>query len=129
MATAFLGDCRMPAAVLLVAQACKSGVALLALQSPVIDPDNEEAAAEPYEDDSGSHLISLGSPSPLLDVLALNVGKDHVQRSSEKFACHLDARSCGIEKVGRRYLGAGSLIHKRAKELTADSSACIAASC
>jgi hypothetical protein len=47
MATAFLGDCRMPAAVLLVAQACKSGVALLASQSPVIDPDNEEAAAEP----------------------------------------------------------------------------------
>jgi hypothetical protein len=45
MATAFLGDCRMPAAVLLVAQACKSGVALLASQSPVIDPDKEEAAA------------------------------------------------------------------------------------
>jgi hypothetical protein len=41
------GDCRMPAAVLLVAQACKSGVALLASQSSVIDPDNEEAAAEP----------------------------------------------------------------------------------
>jgi hypothetical protein len=47
MAMAFLGDCRMPAAVLLVAQVCKSGVALLASQSPVIDPDNEEAAAEP----------------------------------------------------------------------------------
>ncbi len=47
MATAFLGDCRMPAAVLLVAQACKSGVALLEPQSPVIDLDNEEAAAEP----------------------------------------------------------------------------------
>jgi hypothetical protein len=47
MATAFLGDCHMPAAVLLVAQACKSGVALLSLQSPVIDPDKEEAAAAP----------------------------------------------------------------------------------
>ena len=47
MATAFLGDCRMPAAVLLLAQVCKSGVALLASQSPVIDPDKEEAAAEP----------------------------------------------------------------------------------
>ena len=47
MATAFLGDCRMPAAVLLVAQACKSGVALLLSQSPVIDPDKEEVAAEP----------------------------------------------------------------------------------
>jgi hypothetical protein len=47
MATAFLGDCHMPAAVLLVAQACKSGVALLALQSPVIDPDKEEEAAAP----------------------------------------------------------------------------------
>jgi hypothetical protein len=35
------------AAVLLVAQACKSGVALLGLQSPVIDPDKEEAAVEP----------------------------------------------------------------------------------
>jgi hypothetical protein len=39
-------------------------------------------------------------PSPLLDVLALDVGKDHVQRSSKKFACCLDAHSCGIEKVG-----------------------------
>ena len=47
MATALLGDCRMHAAVLLVAQACKSGVALLALQNLVIDPDKEEAAAEP----------------------------------------------------------------------------------
>ena len=47
MVTAFLGDCRMPAAVLLLAQVCKSGVALLASQSPVIDPDKEEAAAEP----------------------------------------------------------------------------------
>ena len=47
MAMALLGGCRMPAAVLLVAQACKSSVALLASQSPVIDPDKEEAAAEP----------------------------------------------------------------------------------
>ena len=47
MATALLDDCRMHAAVLLVAQACKSGVALLASQSPVIDLDKEEAAAEP----------------------------------------------------------------------------------
>ncbi len=45
--TALLGDCRMHAAVLLTAQACKSGVKLLALQSPVIDPDKEEAVAEP----------------------------------------------------------------------------------
>ena len=45
--TALLGDCRMHAAVLLVAQACKSGIALLVSQSPVIDPDKEEAAAEP----------------------------------------------------------------------------------
>ena len=47
IATVLLGNCRMPAAVLLIAQACKSGVALLALQSPVIDPDKEAAAAEP----------------------------------------------------------------------------------
>jgi hypothetical protein len=47
MATALLGDCHMPAAVLLVVLACKSGVALLASQSPLIDPDKEEAAAEP----------------------------------------------------------------------------------
>ena len=46
MATALLGDCRMHAAVLLVAQACKSGVALLVSQSSVIDPEKEEAAAE-----------------------------------------------------------------------------------
>ena len=45
--TALLGDCRMPAAVLFIAQACKSGIALLALQSPVIDPDKEAAVAEP----------------------------------------------------------------------------------
>jgi hypothetical protein len=44
----------------------------------------------------GGHLILLGSPNPLLGVLALNVGKDLVQRSSEKFACLLDARSCSI---------------------------------
>ena len=54
-------------------------------------------------------------PSPLLDVLALDVGKDCVQRSSEKFTCRLDARSCGIEKVGQRYLMAGSLVRKRAR--------------
>ena len=54
-------------------------------------------------------------PSPLLDVLALNVGKDRVQRTSEKFACRLDARSCSIENVGRCYLLAESLVHKRAR--------------
>ena len=47
MATALLGDCRKHAAVLLVEQTCKSGIALLASQSLVIDPDKEEAAAEP----------------------------------------------------------------------------------
>jgi len=47
MATVLLGDYRMHAAVLLVAQACKSGIALLASQSPVIDPDKVEAAVEP----------------------------------------------------------------------------------
>ena len=47
MATALLGDCRMHTAVLLVAQACKSSVALLVSQSLVIDPDKEEATAEP----------------------------------------------------------------------------------
>jgi hypothetical protein len=53
-------------------------------------------------------------PSPLLDVLALNVGNDRIQRTSEKFVCRLDARSCAIEKVGRRYLVAGLLVRKRA---------------
>jgi len=47
MATALLGNCRMHAAVLLVAQPCKSGVTLLVSQSSVIDPEKEEAAAEP----------------------------------------------------------------------------------
>ena len=61
MATALLGDCRMPAAVLLVAQACKRGFVLLALQSPVIDPDKEAVVAEPYEDGSGGRLFLLGS--------------------------------------------------------------------
>jgi hypothetical protein len=39
-------------------------------------------------------------PSPLLDVLALNVGKDCVQRSSKKVACRLDALFCSIKKIG-----------------------------
>ena len=53
MVTALLGDCRMPAAVLLVAQVCKSGFTLLALlallasQSLVIDPDKEAAVVGP----------------------------------------------------------------------------------
>jgi hypothetical protein len=47
MVTVLLGDCHMPAAVLLVAQVCKSGFALLASQSPMINPDKEAAAAEP----------------------------------------------------------------------------------
>ena len=45
-----MGDCRMPAAVLLVAQVCKSGFTLLALlasQSLVIDPGKEAAVVEP----------------------------------------------------------------------------------
>ena len=74
MATALLGDCRMPAAVLLVAQARKSDVMLLVSQSPAIDPDKEEAAVEPYEDGLGSRLFSLGSkfgrPLSLGDALA-----------------------------------------------------------
>jgi len=56
----------MPAAVLLLAQACKSGIALLVLQSPVIDPDKEAAAAKPLEDGLGGHLFLLGSNSFLL---------------------------------------------------------------
>ena len=54
-------------------------------------------------------------PSPLLDVLALNVGKDRVERTSEKFACRLDAHSCSIKNVGRCYLVAESLVRKRAR--------------
>jgi hypothetical protein len=54
-------------------------------------------------------------PSPLLDVLALNVGKDCVQRSSKKVACRLDALFCSDKKVGRRYLMVGSLVCKSAR--------------
>ena len=42
----------------------------------------------------------LRSPCGCLDVLMLNVGKDCAQRSSENFACCLDAPSCGGKKVG-----------------------------
>ena len=61
--TALLGNCRMHVAVLLVAQACKSGVMLLAPQSPVIDPDKEEAAAEPYADASSADRCLSAMPS------------------------------------------------------------------
>ena len=53
-------------------------------------------------------------PSLLHDVLALNVGKDGVQRSSKKVACRLDALFCSIKKVGRCYLVVGLLVCKTA---------------
>ena len=49
-----------------------------------------------------------------MNVLALNVGEDRVQRGSEKFACCLDAPAFGIKKVWRHYLVAGLPAHKRA---------------
>ena len=62
-----------------------------------------------------SPACSAGVQERRPDVLALNAGKDRVQRTNEKVACRLDARSCGIEKVGQRYLVAGSLVRKRAR--------------
>ena len=57
----------------------------------------------------------LLSPSGTLDVLALNVGKDRVQRGSNKFACHLDVPACGIKKFWRHYVLSGLPARKRAR--------------
>ena len=56
----------------------------------------------------------LLSPCSTLDVLALNVGEDRVQRGSKKFTCCLDAPACGIKKVRRHYLLSGLPACKRA---------------
>jgi hypothetical protein len=61
VATALFGDCRMPAAVLPVVQACESGFMLLASWSLAVDPDIEAAAAEPKVDGSSGRLFALGS--------------------------------------------------------------------
>jgi len=71
MATALLGNCGMHAAVLLVVQACKSGVALLVSQSSVIDPEKEEAAAaeEVKALVEGSSLLLAGAGGVLVEEL------------------------------------------------------------
>jgi hypothetical protein len=62
LSTLFLGKCRTPAAVLLVAQACKGGLTLLAPRSLADEPDVEAAVAKPQEDGAGGRLFScLGS--------------------------------------------------------------------
>jgi hypothetical protein len=61
LSTLFLGECRTPAAVLLVAQACKGGLTLLAPRSLVDKPDVEGAAAKPQEDGSGCRHLSCKS--------------------------------------------------------------------
>jgi hypothetical protein len=57
----------------------------------------------------------LLSPCGTLDVLALNVCEDYVQRASKEFACRLDAPDCGIKKIRRHYLVAGLPARKRAR--------------
>jgi len=59
-----------------------------------------------------------------LDVLALNVCKDYVQRASEEFACCLDVPNCGIKKISnttswRCCLPARELAVDRAARITA----------
>ena len=61
----------------------------------------------------------------MLDVLALNVCEDYVQRASKEFACRLDAPDCGIKKFGVTTLWRGCL---PARDLAADSAARVAAS-
>jgi hypothetical protein len=62
LSTLFLGECRTPAAVLLVAQACKGGLTLLPPQSLADKPDVEAAAAKPQEDGAGGRpFLCLGS--------------------------------------------------------------------
>jgi hypothetical protein len=57
----FLGKCCMPAAVLLVAQACKGGLTLLVPRSLVDEPVVEAAAAKPQEDGLGCRNLSCKS--------------------------------------------------------------------
>jgi len=61
----------------------------------------------------------------MLDVLALNVCEDYVQRASKEFACRLDAPDCGIKKFGITTLWRGCL---PARDLAADSATRVAAS-
>jgi hypothetical protein len=57
----FLGECRTPAAVLLVVQACEDGLTLLAPQSLADKPDVEVAAAKTQEDGLGYCHLSCKS--------------------------------------------------------------------
>jgi hypothetical protein len=57
----------------------------------------------------------LLSPCGTLDVLALNVCEDYVQRAREEFACRLDAPNCCIKENRRHYLVAGLPARKRAR--------------
>jgi hypothetical protein len=61
LSTLFLGECRTPAAVLLVAQACEGGLTLLVPRSLADEPDVEAAAAKPQEDGSGCRHLSCMS--------------------------------------------------------------------
>jgi hypothetical protein len=56
-----LRECRAQAAVLLVSQMCKSGLALLSLQSLAGELDMEAVVAKPQEDGAGCPHLSCKS--------------------------------------------------------------------
>ncbi len=70
VATSLLGECRTPAALLVVVQVCKGGLTLLALQSHASKPGKEALVAKPQGDDSrgllASGLLAGASGSSLL---------------------------------------------------------------
>jgi hypothetical protein len=70
MATSILGEGRSPAAVLVVVQACKGGLMLLAPQSHASKPGKEALAVKPQGDDSrgllAGDLLAGASGSSLL---------------------------------------------------------------
>ena len=59
LTTGGIGKDRTCTAVVLIVQACKVGLTLLAPQSPAGKPDVETAAANPKEDGSGGRLLSF----------------------------------------------------------------------
>jgi hypothetical protein len=104
----FLGKCRTPAAVLLVAQGCKGGLTLLAPQSLADKPDVEAAAAKPQEDDAGGRpFLCLGSAFGRPLVLGNAPGKEAFGKKQPS----LLAGTSGL--LVKELLAAGSLLAGR----------------
>jgi hypothetical protein len=105
LSTLFLGKCHMPAAVLLIAQACKGGLTLLVPQSLADELDVEAAAAKPQEDGAGGRPFScLGSAFGQPLVLGNAPGKEVFGKKQPS----LLAGTSGL--LIKKLLAAGSLL-------------------